>query len=166
MTTTETRELAFYYPNPMWTHRDWVKNLVLFFDGIALLLVYLHGKIGSAMANQMRQTKSMSPQYAERWWDEHDLDPPDVDPAAFMKARLSWRYAKGTPRGLSGRMYLGNSIEKLERLRQAIEDGSRAKANVLFTSPPYRAITNYHYDQWLRLWLLGGPPRSCKKIND
>ena len=131
----------------------------------ALLLVYLHGKIGSALPNQMRQTKSMSPQYAERWWDEHDLDPPDVDPVAFMKARLSWRYAKGTPRGLSGRMYLGNSIEKLERLRQAIEDGSRAKANLLFTSPPYRAITNYHYDQWLRLWLLGGPPNALLNGN-
>ena len=131
----------------------------------ALLLVYLHGKIGSALSNQMRQTKSMSPQYAERWWDEHDLDPPDVDPVAFMKARLSWRYAKGTPRGLSGRMYLGNSIEKLERLRQAIEDGSRAKANLLFTSPPYRAITNYHYDQWLRLWLLGGPPNALLNGN-
>jgi hypothetical protein len=34
----ETRELAFYYPNPMWTHGDWIKNLILFFDGIALLV--------------------------------------------------------------------------------------------------------------------------------
>jgi hypothetical protein len=33
-----TRELAFYYPNPMWYHGDWIKNLVLFFDGIALLV--------------------------------------------------------------------------------------------------------------------------------
>jgi hypothetical protein len=32
------RELAFYYPNPMWTRGDWIKNLVLFFDGIALLV--------------------------------------------------------------------------------------------------------------------------------
>lgn len=31
-------ELAFYYPNPMWSDRDWVKNLILFFDGIALLV--------------------------------------------------------------------------------------------------------------------------------
>lgn len=38
MTTTETRELAFYYPNPMWIYGDWIKNLVLFFDGIALLV--------------------------------------------------------------------------------------------------------------------------------
>ena len=29
MTTGKTRELAFYYPNPMWTYGDWIKNLVL-----------------------------------------------------------------------------------------------------------------------------------------
>jgi hypothetical protein len=31
-------ELAFYYPNPIWTNGDWIKNLILFFDGIALLV--------------------------------------------------------------------------------------------------------------------------------
>ncbi len=131
----------------------------------ALLLVYLHGKMGSALSNQMRQTKSMSPQYAVRWWDEHDLDPPDIDPVAFVKDRLAWRYAKGTPETSSGRMYLGNSIEKLERIHQEIQGGSRTKVNLLFTSPPYYAITNYHYDQWLRLWLLGGPPNALLKGN-
>ena len=38
MSASGTRELAFYYPNPMWTYGDWIKNLVLFFDGIALLV--------------------------------------------------------------------------------------------------------------------------------
>ncbi len=28
----------------------------------------------------------------------------------------------------------------------------------LFTSPPYYAVTDYHYDQWLRLWMLGDQP--------
>lgn len=31
-------EIAYYYPNPMWDHGDWVKNLILFFDGVALLV--------------------------------------------------------------------------------------------------------------------------------
>jgi hypothetical protein len=31
-------ELAFYYPNPIWARADWIKNLILFFDGIALLV--------------------------------------------------------------------------------------------------------------------------------
>ena len=38
MTAGKKREPAFYYPNPMWTYGDWIKNLVLFFDGIALLV--------------------------------------------------------------------------------------------------------------------------------
>ena len=32
------REVAFYYPNPMWSNGDWIKNLILFFDGVALLV--------------------------------------------------------------------------------------------------------------------------------
>lgn len=31
-------EIAFYYPNPFWQNGDWVKNLLLFFDGVALLV--------------------------------------------------------------------------------------------------------------------------------
>jgi len=34
----ELRNLAFYYPNPWWHDADWVKNLILFFDGVALLV--------------------------------------------------------------------------------------------------------------------------------
>lgn len=132
---------------------------------MALLLVSLHGKMGTALSNQMRQTKSMSPQYAVRWWDERELDPPDIDPVTFLKARLAWRYAKGTPDASGGRMYLGNSIEKLRRLRQEAADDRIAKASLLFTSPPYYAVTNYHYDQWLRLWLLGGPPNALLNGN-
>lgn len=132
---------------------------------MALLLVYLHGKLGAALSNQMRQTKSMSPQYAISWWDEHGLKPPEVDPVAFIKARLRWRYAKGTPKASGGRMYLGNSVERLAKLRREVSEGLLGRANLLFTSPPYHAITNYHYDQWLRLWLLGGPPNALRNGN-
>jgi hypothetical protein len=34
----ELPEFAFYYPGPRWYDSDWVKNLLLFFDGIALLV--------------------------------------------------------------------------------------------------------------------------------
>ena len=44
---TPTRELAYYYPDPMWRSGDWIKNLVLFFDGVAILLPrYLREKPG------------------------------------------------------------------------------------------------------------------------
>jgi hypothetical protein len=32
------KEIAYYYPNPMWKHGDWVKSLIVFFDGVALLV--------------------------------------------------------------------------------------------------------------------------------
>lgn len=37
--------VAFYYPGPYWRSSDWVKNLLLFFDGVALLVPdYLRSK--------------------------------------------------------------------------------------------------------------------------
>ena len=39
-------ELAYYYPNPFWHRGDWIKSLILFFDGIALLVpTYMHDRI-------------------------------------------------------------------------------------------------------------------------
>ncbi len=32
------RAIAFYYPGPMWSSGDWIKNLILFFDGVGLLV--------------------------------------------------------------------------------------------------------------------------------
>jgi len=37
-TGPELPEIAFYYPNPYWSHVDWAKNLILFFDGIGMLI--------------------------------------------------------------------------------------------------------------------------------
>ena len=38
MTTESPRELAFYYPNPLWANGEWIKSILLFFDGVALLV--------------------------------------------------------------------------------------------------------------------------------
>lgn len=32
------REIAFYYPGHLWQHTDWIKTLLLFFDGVGLLV--------------------------------------------------------------------------------------------------------------------------------
>lgn len=37
-TATALPEVAFYYPNPFWSNGDWIKNLILFFDGVGLLV--------------------------------------------------------------------------------------------------------------------------------
>jgi hypothetical protein len=127
---------------------------------MALLLVYLHGKRGGALSNQMRQAKSMSPDYAVRWWKKREMSPPELDPVEFMLKRVAWRYAKGHIDRSASQAYLGDSTRTLPALCEPMRRGKVAKARLLFTSPPYFNVTNYHYDQWLRLWLLGGPSNA------
>ena len=120
----------------------------------ALLLVYLHGKLDSALSNQMRQTKSMAPVYSVRWWREKHLSPPDIDAIAFMESRIEWRYARGRPETFESEVFLGDCTRILPRLQRPMSRRC-GPVKLLLTSPPYRGVTNYHYDQWLRLWLLG-----------
>ncbi len=134
---------------------DWRRNKTDW-TVMALLMVDLHGKRESALSNQMRQTKAMSPQYAIEWWRERGLTPPERDPVPFMLKKVEWRYAKGRLDTRAGHVYLGDSQSILGRLRPCA-----SKAKLLLTSPPYYGITNYFYDQWLRLWLLGGTNRPC-----
>lgn len=122
---------------------------------MAILLVYLHGKEGQALSNQMRQTKAMSPHYAIKWWADNKKIPPDFDPVDFIQQRIRWRYSKGVVDADGSRVFLGNSLTLLPRLERRFLDDAVPKAQLLFTSPPYFSVTNYHYDQWLRLWLLG-----------
>jgi hypothetical protein len=133
---------------------------------MALLMVDLHGKRESALSNQMRQTKSMSPEYAITWWKDHGMIPPTIDPLDFMLRKVAWRYAKGRLNSRQSRVYLGDSQTRIARISARL---CSHKATLLFTSPPYYGVTNYFYDQWLRLWLLGGrdkptsPRTPCRR---
>lgn len=116
----------------------------------AIMLVYLHAKVGGGLSNQMRQSKSMSPDYAVRWWQEREMAPPEIDPRAFLKARTEWRYAKGfTNCNGTSRIYFGDARVGLKNYRHR-------QASLVLTSPPYSGVTNYQYDNWIRLWALGG----------
>ena len=130
---------------------------------MALILISLHGKQGNALSNQLRQSTAMSPDYSIRWWQEKGLTPPEVDPVAFLTKRIFWRYVHGVPQTENASVYLGDSLHHLPRLTRDVKSGKRDKAKLLITSPPYHNVTNYYYDQWLRLWLLGGPdhPATC-----
>jgi hypothetical protein len=127
---------------------------------MALVLVYLHGKQGEALSNQMRQTKAMSPHYAINWWAENGTEPPDVDPVEFMLQRIRWRYARGVAETGASQVFMGNSAALLPGLVRRLKEHRLPKAKLLLTSPPYYGLTNYHYDQWLRLWLLGFEPQA------
>lgn len=44
--STKKPEIAFYYPGPIWHGSDWIKTMILFFDGIGVLLPkYMNGKL-------------------------------------------------------------------------------------------------------------------------
>lgn len=127
---------------------------------MALILVYLHGRRSSSLSNQMRDSKAMAPDYAVRWWTEREMGPPDVNPVAFLEQRIEWRYKKGHP-NLPGEVLLGDSVRLLgsDYHRRAFVE----PFDLLFTSPPYCGVTNYHADQWLRLWMLGQRPSPRRR---
>lgn len=138
-------------------HLKWQRRAVDW-TTMALLLVYLHGKRDDSLSNQMRQTKSMAPEYAVRWWTQRELAPPEIDSVEFMMKKVAWRYAKGTPETSRSQVYYGDSNDVIPRLRQSLKSRGKQSVQLLFTSPPYCGVTNYHYDQWIRLWMLGFPP--------
>lgn len=129
---------------------------------MALILVDLHGKRQDSLSNQMRQTKSVSPAYAIRWWRHRELRPPARDPVAFLTKKLAWRYGRGVPKTARSHVYLDDSATRLADLAFRTRSGRLDRVSLLFTSPPYYELTNYHYDQWLRMWLLGGPPTAAR----
>ena len=132
---------------------------------MALLLVPLHARLGQGLSNQMRQTKAMAPDYSIRWWQKKGMDPPKIDCHDFLLNRIQWRYAKGRPETTpESKVFFGDSTEILNDIVDQIEQDSLPRCSLLFTSPPYCSVTDYHVDQWLRLWLLGGAP-SPKKLS-
>lgn len=116
---------------------------------MAFILVYLHGKLGEGLSNQMRQTKAFSPPYAVRWWRARGLTPPQLDPVAFLARRIRWRYRHGRPCHRQSAILRGDARTVLRR--------QTGTYHLLLTSPPYFGVTSYYYDQWLRQWMLGGP---------
>ncbi|RYE47280.1 MAG: site-specific DNA-methyltransferase, partial [Sphingobacteriales bacterium] len=62
---------------------------------MAIILVYLHGKIGEGLSNQMRMTMSMGMNYSMDWWKKHKLTkPPEINPCEFLIKKIDWRYKK------------------------------------------------------------------------
>lgn len=127
---------------------------------MTLILIDLHGVRERSFSNQMRQSKAMSPDYSIRWWREHNSTPPDIDPETFLEKKILWRYAKGIPAVTASDVFLADS----QQLLNHISDHSKIRKpfTLLFTSPPYMGISDYHRDQWLRLWMLGGSPQVAR----
>lgn len=118
---------------------------------MGLILVHLHAKLGEGLSNQMRQAKSMAPEYSVRWWQARKMAPPKIDIRKFFQKKLHWRYAKGIPcKCADAKVFLGDA-------RKVLKKENEFGADFILTSPPYCGVTNYEYDNWIRLWMLGGP---------
>lgn len=125
---------------------------------MSIIVVYLHGKLGEGLSNQMRMTKAMGMNYSIEWWKENGyLHPPEINPLEFLTKKINWRYKKGVPKISDSSILFGDSSDELEKIAQRAAN-SEIKFSLLFTSPPYWSITDYYADQWLRLWIMGGSP--------
>ena len=116
---------------------------------MAFVVLHMQDKRGQGLSNALWPTIACSPRYAVHWWDRHGLTrPPDVDPVTVLEEKIRRRYAYGTPPQSDGMAVLGDAASVL-RCR------THLAAKLLITSPPYKGVTDYWNDHWIRLWALG-----------
>ena len=119
-----------------------------------MMLQHLHDKRGHGLSNQLRHSRALSPAYSIRWWRANGHNrPPEIEPEEFLARRVTWRYAKGTPKNPDAEapaIALGEAATDLPH--------TDVPATLVMTSPPYSNVTNYRADNWLRLWALGEGP--------
>lgn len=120
----------------------------------ALALGCLHGeshRTEACFSNRMPRTISTKPAYSVRWWQNNECLPPKRDVFAILSVAAQYRYASPLP-SVRGKVVEGDVRKASSMLRSYKET-----VKLVITSPPYLDITDYHEDQWLRLWFLGGP---------
>jgi hypothetical protein len=119
----------------------------------ALALGCLHGeshRTELCFSNRMPRTISTKPGYSVRWWKQKGCVPPERNVFAILRTAAEYRYESPVP-SLKGKVVEGDVRRASTLLRSY-----REKVRLVITSPPYLDITDYHEDQWLRLWFLGG----------
>jgi len=118
----------------------------------ALCLGALHGESHRSpnyFSNRMPRTISTKPAYSVRWWRKNNCNPPDRDVFSILHHLNDYRF-KSAPPKRRGEVRLSDarmSARSFPHLHGRVTD--------VITSPPYLDTTNYHEDQWLRLWFLG-----------
>ena len=128
----------------------------------AVALGCLHGeshKTPNCLSNRMPRTISTKPDYSVRWWSERGLTAPERETFQILKAMVRFRLQEALPK------IVGDV--KLRDARQAGHafPSLHEKVSLVVTSPPYLDTTDYIEDQWLRLWLLGGPEEPHGGVN-
>jgi hypothetical protein len=125
----------------------------------ALMLGSLHGESHRSnryFSNRMPRTISTKPDYSVRWWKKRKLLPPKRDVYQILRDMIDYRFASmpAKRRGLVKQVDARRAVNAFPNYE--------AKVALVITSPPYLDTTNFEEDQWLRLWLLGGPTRPTR----
>jgi hypothetical protein len=127
----------------------------------AILLGALHGPQSktkdSYFSNQMPRTYAAKPDYAVRFWKERGYLPRRVDILAVVRERAGRYYGHPVPQ-VRGHVIQGDS--------RNIPFPAVGPVKWIVTSPPYYGMRTYVPDQWLRNWLLGGPPEVIYTADD
>lgn len=134
---------------------DWRKDLPDCFIA-ALALGCLHGeshRTDLCFSNRMPRTISTKPAYSVRWWRQRKCMPPERDVFSILCKAAKYRYESAPP------LIKGRVVEGDARCACSMLKAYKDRVNLVITSPPYLDITDYHEDQWLRLWFLGGPSK-------
>lgn len=119
----------------------------------ALALGCLHGeshRTELCFSNRMPRTISTKPAYSVRWWQKNNCLPPERNVFTILRACANYRYHSPLP-AIKGRVVEGD-VRRAGTLLRTYKE----RVKLVITSPPYLDITDYHEDQWLRLWFLGG----------
>jgi SAM-dependent methyltransferase len=126
-----------------------------------ILLGRLHGPLRKGapayLSNQMPRSFAPKPDYAVRFWKARGLRPPEVDPLELL-ARKVPETLGDLPPPVPGRVACGDA-----RTLDFRELGG--PFSWVITSPPYYGMRTYVPDQWLRYWLVGGPPRVAYRYD-
>ncbi len=122
----------------------------------ALALGCLHGeshRTELCFSNRMPRTISTKPAYSVQWWRKNGCAPPKRNTFPILSACAQYRYQSPVP-AIKGRV-----VECDARKAGSMLHYYKERVKLVITSPPYLDITDYHEDQWLRLWFLGGPAK-------
>ena len=129
----------------------------------ALALWSLHGESHRGpnyFSNRMPRTISTKPNYSVRWWKRNNSHPPKCDVFPILKRMAAFRLRDPAP------MIRGSVVQADAREAFLVFPELSGQISTIITSPPYFDVTNYHEDQWLRLWFLGGPDIPSAQASD
>jgi len=125
---------------------------------MALLLGIMHAnyKLGHparGLSISMPNTFSMSPSYIQRYINENNLIPPDIDVFDLLETKLN-RIQLPETSGVRGVAWLQDAQKPISSLI------INRPAKLVFTSPPYLNVIKYGKYNWIRLWMIKQNPKT------